>query len=146
MKFQFHYGSIVRYGREVAPVLLLYISIPLWFDCEAALQCTGISYCLHFNSTMVRLWAKSANCYKHHKHISIPLWFDCESAALRNLDVKVRISIPLWFDCENMIFICYLRRWVISIPLWFDCEEKPGFAYDTRFDFNSTMVRLWESE
>ena len=77
--FQSHYGAIATTpSQSMRPSPALYISIPLWCDCDAAEHLSGVGRG-SFNPTMVRLRpVRGRGGHRNHR-VSIPLWCDCDS-------------------------------------------------------------------
>ncbi len=80
--FQFHFGSIGSLPVFLL-LLLLLVSIPLWFDWKLC-ECNR-EYCFCcFNSTLVRLEEQLNKVICYWEIVSIPLWFDWKTADTRH--------------------------------------------------------------
>ena len=99
------------------------VSIPVWFDWKANSSVNGTTFAFGFNSSMVRLEAKSSMLPVTKNSVSIPVWFDWKR------------KLPPWPASLNMFQFQYgsIGR----------CCCAP--ASRAKKCFNSSMVRLEEN-
>ena len=130
MRFQFHYGMIVRRLS----------------GCNSVVLCD-------FNSTMGWLWASSDPVMWLTCGISIPLWDDCEYVAFP----LVYIFILFQFHYGMIVRITKKEATVrldISIPLWDDCEggilglpiQAIGFQFHYGMIVRPNTIMLWNKK
>jgi len=99
LPFQFHFGSIGSQGSDLETYLSC-VSIPLWFDWKL-LKKDGYVYLSSFNSTLVRLEARSNTCYDADG------MFQFHFGSIGSYTAPFRttwnsVSIPLWFDWKKI--------------------------------------------
>ena len=120
-RFQFHTGSITATLMEMERALILYVSIPHWFD-----------YSLCWN---LYPW--------YWRHVSIPHWFDYSC----NIYMEWETSCWFQFHTGSITAMVYTGNTLILMPFQFHTGSITAEAALSKIQakipcFNSTLVRL----
>ncbi len=119
--FQFLYGTIGRNAVPDLPLIIVFISIPIWYDWKLYQSIPHL----------------------HHLQISIPIWYDWKTSLSNNTEALnvfqfLYGTIGSFLNIIPCTFLIY-----ISIPIWYDWKILSHInTVQFYFHFNSYMVRL----